>query len=48
MELQNLASTDPDRWVNPTAPGAHEWWYIDEHPTIIEEVITQKDFKKSK
>ena len=29
MELQNLASTDPDRWVNPTAPGAHEWWYFD-------------------
>ena len=26
----------------------NEWWYIDEHPTIIEEVITQKDFKKSK
>jgi len=26
----------------------NEWWYIDEHPTIIEEVITQKDFKKVK
>jgi hypothetical protein len=26
----------------------NEWWYIDEHPIIIEEVITQKDFKKSK
>lgn len=26
----------------------NEWWYIDEHPTIIEEVITQKDFKKLK
>jgi carotenoid 1,2-hydratase len=20
---------DPDRWVNPQAPGAHEWWYFD-------------------
>jgi carotenoid 1,2-hydratase len=20
---------DPDRWVKPTAPGAHEWWYFD-------------------
>ena len=20
---------DPDRWVNPQSPGAHEWWYFD-------------------
>ena len=23
------AERDPDRWVNPQAAGAHEWWYFD-------------------
>jgi hypothetical protein len=25
-----------------------EWWYIDEHPTIISEVLTKKSLKKDK
>lgn len=25
-----------------------EWWYIDEHPTILKEVINKKSFKKEK
>jgi carotenoid 1,2-hydratase len=25
----NSLTHDPDRWVNPQAPGAHEWWYFD-------------------
>lgn len=24
-----MNTTDPDRWVNPQSPGAHEWWYFD-------------------
>jgi len=27
-DIANLES-DPDRWVNPQAAGAHEWWYFD-------------------
>ena len=25
-----------------------EWWYVDEHPTIISEVLTKKSLKKDK